>query len=157
MRCEVQSLNERDPRSLIPAGLGEATCREVGGRREDAVGEHRRSGRRQIHMTLMTRARCVLQWGLQRVAMGRPGARPERISRCGWGAANAPLKSEWIVIAHHHGAVNRKMSGVLTAHHASRVGRVRSPDGNLRRLARVSPARGGVRRVKTSLVIEVKL
>jgi hypothetical protein len=82
-------------------------------------------------MPLMTWATHVLQWPVQRAAKGRPGANPIKAglsSDCR--LQLACMKSELLVIADQHAAVNTFPGLVHTARHTTRVYNTRSRWGN---------------------------
>ncbi len=73
-------------------------------------------------MPLMPWAAHVLQWPVQRDAMarGRSGSLKAGPSS-DWGLQPAPMKSELLVIADQHAAVNAFPGLVHTARHTTRV------------------------------------
>ncbi len=94
-------------------------------------------------MPLMRGAAHVLQWQVQRVATPRGGAGPESLPQFGPGLQPAPAKSELLVIADQHAAVNAFPGLVHTARHTTRVVCTRSRRPNLvREASKVWRARG---------------
>ena len=92
-------------------------------------------------MPLMTWATHVLQWSIQREAKERSGANPIKVdlsSDCR--LQLACMKSELLVIADQHAAVNTFPGLVHTARHTTRVYNTRSRWGNRKEPA----AEGGV-------------
>jgi len=92
-------------------------------------------------MPLMTWATHVLQWPIQREAKPRGGANPIKVglsSDCR--LQLACMKSELLVIADQHAAVNTFPGLVHTARHTTRVYNTRSRWGNRKGPA----AEGGV-------------
>jgi hypothetical protein len=92
-------------------------------------------------MPLMTWATHVLQWPIQREAKSRGGANPIKVglsSDCR--LQLACMKSELLVIADQHAAVNTFPGLVHTARHTTRVYNTRSRWGNRKEPA----AEGGV-------------
>ncbi len=92
-------------------------------------------------MPLMTWATHVLQWPIQREAKPRGGANPIKVglsSDCR--LQLACMKSELLVIADQHAAVNTFPGLVHTARHTTRVYNTRSRWGNRKEPA----AEGGV-------------
>lgn len=82
-------------------------------------------------MPLMTWATHVLQWPVQRAAKERSGANPTKAglsSDCR--LQLACMKSELLVIADQHAAVNTFPGLVHTARHTTRVYNTRSRWGN---------------------------
>jgi len=78
-------------------------------------------------MALMPWATHVLQWEVQWVAKPQGGANPTKTSPSSdWGLKLDPMKSELLVIAEQHAAVNTFSSLVLTARHTKGVGNARS-------------------------------
>ncbi len=92
-------------------------------------------------MPLMTWATHVLQWPVQRAAKPRGGANPNKAglsSDCR--LQLACMKSELLVIADQHAAVNTFPGLVHTARHTTRVYNTRSRWGNRKEPA----AEGGI-------------
>ena len=92
-------------------------------------------------MPLMTWATHVLQWPIQREAKPRGGANPIKVglsSDCR--LQLACMKSELLVIADQHAAVNTFPGLVHTARHTTRVYNTRSRWGNRKEPA----AEGGI-------------
>ncbi|WP_162158986.1 hypothetical protein [Paenibacillus xylanexedens] len=92
-------------------------------------------------MPLMTWATHVLQWPVQRAAKSRDGANPNKAglsSDCR--LQLACMKSELLVIADQHAAVNTFPGLVHTARHTTRVYNTRSRWGNRKEPA----AEGGI-------------
>ena len=131
VRCWVKSRNERNPRRMLPAVR---------------PGTHARppaSSRRKVGTTSSHHAPYAL--GCTRATMaGTEGCHPARGSgsrKAGpssdWGLQPAPMKSELLVIADQHAAVNAFPGLVHTARHTTRVVCTRSrrpnPSGGRRR------------------------
>ena len=72
-------------------------------------------------MPLMPWAAHVLQWPVQRDATPRGGSGSQSRPQFGLGAATRPMKSELLVIADQHAAVNAFPGLVHTARHTTRV------------------------------------
>ena len=115
VRCWVKSRNERNPRRVLPAVR---------------PGTHARppaSSRRKVGTTSSHHAPYAL--GCTRATMaGTEGCHPARGSgsrKAGpssdWGLQPAPMKSELLVIADQHAAVNAFPGLVHTARHTTRV------------------------------------
>ena len=115
VRCWVKSRNERNPRRMLPAVR---------------PGTHARppaSSRRRAGTTSSHHAPYAL--GCTRATMaGTEGCHPARGSgsrKAGpssdWGLQPAPMKSELLVIADQHAAVNAFPGLVHTARHTTRV------------------------------------
>ena len=115
VRCWVKSRNERNPRRMLPAVR---------------PGTHARppaSSRRRVGTTSSHHAPYAL--GCTRATMaGTEGCHPARGSgsrKAGpssdWGLQPAPMKSELLVIADQHAAVNAFPGLVHTARHTTRV------------------------------------
>ena len=115
VRCWVKSRNERNPRRMLPAVR---------------PGTHARppaSSRRKVGTTSSHHAPYAL--GCTRATMaGTEGCHPARGSgsrKAGpssdWGLQPAPMKSELLVIADQHAAVNAFPGLVHTARHTTRV------------------------------------
>ena len=82
-------------------------------------------------MALMGWATHMIQWWLQRDAMEQFGANPYKSHLSSdWGLQLAPMKSELLVIADQHAAVNTFPGLVHTARHTTRVCNTRSRWGN---------------------------
>ena len=78
-------------------------------------------------MALMGRASHVIQWRIQRDAKGRPGANPCKVRRSPDRSLQLDsVKSESLVIADQHVAVNTFPGLVHTARHTMGVGFTRS-------------------------------
>ena len=78
-------------------------------------------------MALMGRASHVIQWSVQRVANPRGGANPCKADRSpDWSLQLDSMKSESLVIADQHVAVNTFPGLVHTARHTMGVGITRS-------------------------------
>ena len=78
-------------------------------------------------MAFMSRATHVLQWAGQREAKRRRGANPEKPVRSpDWSLQLDSMKSESLVIADQHVAVNTFPGLVHTARHTMGVGFTRS-------------------------------
>ncbi len=78
-------------------------------------------------MALMGRASHVIQWSVQRVANPRGGANPEKADRSPDRSLQPDsVKSESLVIADQHAAVNTFPGLVHTARHTMGVGFTRS-------------------------------
>lgn len=78
-------------------------------------------------MALMARATHVLQWPVQRVAKPRGGANPYKAGRSPDCSLQLDcMKSESLVIADQHAAVNTFPGLVHTARHTMGVGCTRS-------------------------------
>ncbi len=75
------------------------------------------------HGPLMPWATHMLQWSVQWVAKPQGGANPIKTGPSSdWGLQLAPMKSESLVIADQHAAVNTFSSPVLTARHTKGAG-----------------------------------
>jgi hypothetical protein len=82
-------------------------------------------------MALMGRASHVIQWRVQRAAKGRPGANPDKARRSPDCSLQLDcMKSESLVIADQHVAVNTFPGLVHTARHTMGVGFTRSRSPN---------------------------
>ena len=127
MRCWVKSRNERNPCCVLPS-FGWALTRD---RRRQAGG---RWGRRQVIMPLMSWAAHVLQWPAQRA---RHCASRSKSLKAGPSSDRrlqpASVKSELLVIADQHAAVNTFPGLVHTARHTMRVCNTQSRWDNLYR------------------------
>jgi hypothetical protein len=78
-------------------------------------------------MALMGRASHVIQWPVQRVAKARAGAKPYKSGRSPDRSLQLDcVKSESLVIADQHAAVNTFPGLVHTARHTMGVGSTRS-------------------------------
>ena len=78
-------------------------------------------------MALMCRASHVIQWSVQRVAKPRGGANPKKTDRSPDCSLQLDcMKSESLVIADQHAAVNTFPGLVHTARHTMGVGNARS-------------------------------
>ena len=138
VRCWVKSRNERNPRRMLPAVR---------------PGTHARppaSSRRKVGTTSSHHAPYAL--GCTRATMaGTEGCHPARGSgsrKAGpssdWGLQPAPMKSELLVIADQHAAVNAFPGLVHTARHTTRVvcTRSRRPNPQGREAPKVWRVRG---------------
>ncbi len=115
VKCTVKSGNERNPRRVLNVHARLPT--QVGGR----------GGRRQISMALTSRATHMKQWEVQWVAKPRGGANPIKTglsSDCR--LELACMKSELLVIAYQHVAVNTFSGLVHTACQVTEVALARS-------------------------------
>ena len=74
-------------------------------------------------MAFMPRATHVLQWGVQSV-YGNIHVIDKTPLSSDWGLQLDPMKSESLVIANQHVAVNMFSDFVLTAHQAMKVGKI---------------------------------
>ncbi len=82
-------------------------------------------------MAFMTRATHVLQWPVQRVAKSRDGANPKKTGLSSdWSLQLDSMKSESLVIADQHAAVNTFPGLVHTARHTMGVSCSRSGCAN---------------------------
>ncbi len=82
-------------------------------------------------MALMPRATHVLQWSVQRVAILRGGANLKKTGLSSdWSLQLDSMKSESLVIADQHAAVNTFPGLVHTARHTMEVGCSRSRRAN---------------------------
>ena len=73
-------------------------------------------------MALMSRATHTLQWSVQWVAKPRGGANPSKTGLSSdWSLQLDSMKSESLVIAHQHGAVNTFPGLVHTARHTTKA------------------------------------
>ena len=119
VRCLVKSNNERNPYGQLPSfswALWQDCRGQRGGRR----------GRRQIIMPLMSWATHVIQWQRQRAANPRGQANPRRCPSSDCRLQPACTKSELLVMAGQHTAVNTFPGLVHTARHTMRVDNTRS-------------------------------
>ena len=115
VRCLVKSSNERNPRRMLPAP-------RVGTHAGPPESIRRRAGTTSSHHALYA-------LGCTRATMaGTEGCHPARGSRSrkagpssDWGLQPAPMKSELLVIADQHAAVNAFPGLVHTARHTTRV------------------------------------
>ena len=120
VRCWVKSRNERNPRRVLPAVRPGTRARPPA------------SSRRRVGTTSSHHAPYAL--GCTRATMaGTEGCHPARGSgsrKAGpssdWGLQPAPMKSELLVIADQHAAVNAFPGLVHTARHTMGVGSARS-------------------------------
>ena len=120
VRCWVKSRNERNPRRVLPSG-------DAGNPRGTAAVKAEEGGDD-------VKSSCPLCPGLHTCYNGRyrgmpprEGERiPESRPQFGLGAATRPMKSELLVIADQHAAVNTFPGLVHTARHTMRVGNTRS-------------------------------
>ena len=120
VRCWVKSRNERNPRRMLPAGQAGHPCGTAGVKPEEGGDDVKSS--------------CPLCPGLHTCYNGRhsglPGGDAERIPKAGpssdRGLQPAPAKSELLVIADQHAAVNAFPGLVHTARHTTRVDCTRS-------------------------------
>src|SRR5213595_387188 len=96
-------------------------------------------------MALMGRALHVIQWPIQRVANSREGANPLKAGLSSDCSLQLDcMKSESLVIADQHAAVNTFPGLVHTARHTTKVGNTRSqwPNPSGRELSKVGLAIG---------------
>ncbi len=101
VRCWVKSRDEHNPRRVLPWG---DAGNPHGPRRQGAEG----GDDVKSSCPLMPWAAHVLQWPVVRGMPPREGERmPESRPQFGLGAATRPMKSELLVIADQHAAVNR--------------------------------------------------
>ena len=115
VRCLVKSSNERNPRRMLPAP-------RVGTHAGPPESIRRRAGTTSSH-------HAPYALGCTRATMaGTEGCHPARGSgsrKAGpssdWGLQPAPMKSELLVIADQHAAVNAFPGLVHTARHTTRV------------------------------------
>ena len=115
VRCWVKSRNERNPRRMLPAP-------RVGTHAGPPESIRRRAGTTSSH-------HAPYALGCTRATMaGTEGCHPARGSgsrKAGpssdWGLQPAPMKSELLVIADQHAAVNAFPGLVHTARHTTRV------------------------------------
>ena len=137
VRCWVKSRNERNPRRVLPSG-------DAGNPRGTAAAKAEEGGDD-------VKSSCPLCPGLHTCYNGRHnGLRPregERIPKAcpssDRGLQPAPAKSELLVIADQHAAVNAFPGLVHTARHTTRVVCTRSRRPNLvREASKVWRARG---------------
>ncbi len=78
-------------------------------------------------MAFMSRATHVLQWPVQRVASPQGGANPKKTGLSSdWSLQLDSMKSESLVIADQHAAVNTFPGLVHTARHTMGVGWTRN-------------------------------
>ena len=127
VRCWVKSRNERNPRRMLPAP-------RVGTHAGPPESIRRRAGTTSSH-------HAPYALGCTRATMaGTEGCHPARGSgsrKAGpssdWGLQPAPMKSELLVIADQHAAVNAFPGLVHTARHTTRVVCTRSRRPNLPR------------------------
>ena len=120
VRCWVKSRNERNPRRMLPSGNAGNPCGTAGAKPEEGGDDVKSS--------------CPLCPGLHTCYNGRHSATPpregERIAKTGpssdRGLQPAPAKSESLVIADQHAAVNAFPGLVHTARHTTRVAFTRS-------------------------------
>ena len=132
VRCWVKSRNERNPCRMLPA-------LRVGTRTGPPASSRRKAGTTSSH-------HAPYALGCTRATMaGTEGCHPARGSgsrKAGpssdWGLQPAPMKSELLVIADQHAAVNAFPGLVHTARHTTRVVCTRS--------RRPNPERGRRRR-----------
>src|SRR5574344_1384968 len=120
VRCLVKSNNERNPCCQLPS-FSWALWR-------DCRGQHGgRRGRRQIIMPLMFWATHVLQWLSTKRSETVRSSEPQKSSLSSdCGLQPAHMKSELLVIADQHAAVNAFPGLVHTARHTMGVGSARS-------------------------------
>ena len=115
VRCWVKSRNERNPRRVLPSG-------DAGNHAGPPPSRRRRAGTTSSH-------HAPYALGCTRATMaGTEGCHPARGSgsrKAGpssdWGLQPAPMKSELLVIADQHAAVNAFPGLVHTARHTTRV------------------------------------
>ena len=115
VRCWVKSRNERNPRRVLPSG-------DAGNPRGTAAVKAEEGGDD-------VKSSCPLCPGLHTCYNGRyrgmPPARGSGSRKAGpssdWGLQPAPMKSELLVIADQHAAVNAFPGLVHTARHTTRV------------------------------------
>ena len=115
VRCWVKSRNERNPRRMLPAGKAGHPCGTAGVKPEEGGDDVKSS--------------CPLCPGPHTCYNGRhnglPRRKAERIPKAGpssdRGLQPAPAKSELLVIADQHAAVNAFPGLVHTARHTTRV------------------------------------
>ena len=127
VRCWVKSRNERNPYTMLPAP-------RVGTHAGPPESIRRRAGTTSSH-------HAPYALGCTRATMaGTEGCHPARGSgsrKAGpssdWGLQPAPMKSELLVIADQHAAVNAFPGLVHTARHTTRVVCTRSRRPNLSR------------------------
>ena len=127
VRCWVKSRNERNPRRVLPSG-------DAGNPRGTAAVKAEEGGDD-------VKSSCPLCPGLHTCYNGRyrglPPREGERIPKAGpssdRGLQPAPAKSELLVIADQHAAVNAFPGLVHTARHTTRVVCTRSRRPNLSR------------------------
>ena len=127
VRCWVKSRNERNPRRVLPSG-------DAGNHAGPPPSRRRRAGTTSSH-------HAPYALGCTRATMaGTEGCHPARGSgsrKAGpssdWGLQPAPMKSELLVIADQHAAVNAFPGLVHTARHTTRVVCTRSRRPNLSR------------------------
>ena len=120
VRCWVKSRNERNPYHLLPA--------RKGGDSNETAADNAEEGGDDV------KSSCPLCPGLHTCYNGRhsglPGGDAERIPKAGpssdRGLQPAPAKSELLVIADQHAAVNAFPGLVHTARHTTRVDCTRS-------------------------------
>ena len=137
VRCWVKSRNERNPRRVLPSG-------DAGNPRGTAAAKAEEGGDD-------VKSSCPLCAGLHTCYNGRyrglPPREGERIPKAcpssDRGLQPAPAKSELLVIADQHAAVNAFPGLVHTARHTTRVVCTRSRRPNLvREASKVWRARG---------------
>ena len=137
VRCWVKSRNERNPRRVLPSG-------DAGNPRGTAAAKAEEGGDE-------VKSSCPLCAGLHTCYNGRyrglPPREGERIPKAcpssDRGLQPAPAKSELLVIADQHAAVNAFPGLVHTARHTTRVVCTRSRRPNLvREASKVWRARG---------------
>ena len=115
MRCWVKSRNERNPRRVLPSGQA--------GHPRGTAGANPEEGGDDV------KSSCPSRPGLHTCYNGRhnglPRRKAERIPKAGpssdRGLQPAPAKSELLVIADQHAAVNAFPGLVHTARHTTRV------------------------------------
>ena len=123
--CWVKSRNERNPRPMLPAGYAGDSLETAGVNSEEGGDDVKSS--------------CPLCPGLHTCYNGRHNGLPtregERIPKAGpssdWRLQPASMKSELLVIADQHAAVNAFPGLVHTARHTTRVDCTRSRRPNL--------------------------
>ena len=141
MRCWVKSRNERNPCRMLPAGQAGHPCETAGVKPEEGGDDVKSS--------------CPLCPGLHTCYNGRHRGlqlrEQKRIPKAGpssdWRLQPASMKSELLVIADQHAAVNAFPGLVHTARHTTRVVCTRSRRPNLQR--RETPKVWRVRGVKS--------
>ncbi len=127
VRCLVKSSNERNPRRMLPAA-------RLGTHAGPPASSRRRAGTTSSH-------HAPYALGCTRATMagtaGCDGASRSGSLKAGpssdWGLQPAPMKSELLVIADQHAAVNAFPGLVHTARHTTRVVCTRSRRPNLSR------------------------
>ena len=129
VRCWVKSRNERNPRLQLPSGYA--------GHFGETAGDKPEEGGDDVKSSWPLRAglHTCYNGGDRGMQRGDPSQISKSRLSSDWGLQLDPMKSESLVIADQHAAVNTFPGLVHTARHITKVGRTRSRWANRKEAA----------------------